>query len=182
MSAGADVLIGKMIGHRRGVPHALFRANEPNATLWTKPLMSSLTPHKLFRRSFLDDHGLRFPEGKRRLEDHVFVVKAYFLASTISVLGDYPCYHHIRREDDSNAAFQRVDPADYFGYVREVHRHHRGSTPSPVPNVTIVLERPFSHEMLGRLVRKRAFGIGAARHRAVTVQRGPQADARAVPA
>lgn len=164
--AEADVLIGKMIGHKRGVPHALFRSNERNATLWNKPLMSSLTPHKLFRRSFLDAHGLRFPEGKRRLEDHVFVVQAYFLASKIAVLSDYPCYHHVRREDDSNAAYQRVDPALYFSYVREVLDIIEAHT-EPGPQRDHVLERPFGHEMLGRLVRKRAFGSAPADYRRV---------------
>lgn len=162
----ADVLIPKMIGHKRGVPHALFRTNEPDATLWTKPLMSSLTPHKLFRRSFLDGHALRFPEGKRRLEDHVFVVQAYFLASKIAVLSDYPCYHHVRREDNSNAAYQRVDPALYFSYVREVLDIIEAHT-EPGPDRDHVLERPFGHEMLGRLVRKRAFGSAPPEYRQI---------------
>jgi poly(ribitol-phosphate) beta-N-acetylglucosaminyltransferase len=155
--AGADVLIGKMIGHRRSVPHALFRENDSNATLWTKPLMSSLSPHKLFRRSFLDEHKLRFPEGKRRLEDHVFVVQAYLLASTIAVLGDYACYHHIRRDDESNAAYGLVDPAAYVGYVREVIDIIEAHT-EPGPKRDQVLERPFSQELLGRLTVPRRSG------------------------
>lgn len=155
--AGADVLIGKMIGHRRVVPRGLFRENDKDATLWSKPLMSSLSPHKLFRRRFLDDHRLRFPEGKRRLEDHVFVVQAYLLASKIAVLSDYPCYHHVRRDDDSNAAFGLVDPAIYLSYVREVIDVIEAHT-VPGPQRNHVLERPFTHEMLGRLSRPRRIG------------------------
>ena len=56
-------------------------------------LLGLLTPHKLFRRALLDEHGIRFPEGRRRLEDHLFVVHAYFHADGISVLADRPCYH-----------------------------------------------------------------------------------------
>lgn len=115
----ADIVIGKMIGHNRGVPMELFRRTVDRATLADTPLIDSLTPHKLFRKRFLDDHNLRFPEGKRRLEDHVFVVAAYFLAQTIAVLADYPCYHHISRDDASNAGFARIDPPSYYGYVRE---------------------------------------------------------------
>jgi poly(ribitol-phosphate) beta-N-acetylglucosaminyltransferase len=160
----SDVLIGKMVGHRRSVPHALFRVNAPNATLWTKPLMSSLTPHKLFRRSFLNQHSLRFPEGKRRLEDHVFVVQAYFLASKIAVLSNYPCYHHISREDASNAGLQQVDPAYYFGFVREVIDIIEAHT-EPGEQRDHVLERPFSHEMMGRVTRRSAFAAMPADYR-----------------
>src|SRR3712207_7686009 len=43
-----------------------------------------LSPHKLFRRTLLDENGIRFPEGRRRLEDHPFVMHAYFHARSRS--------------------------------------------------------------------------------------------------
>ncbi|MFF9488847.1 glycosyltransferase family 2 protein [Streptomyces sp. NPDC014676] len=116
---GADVVVGKMAGRNRGVPVELFRRNRPRATVGNAPLIDSLTPHKMFRREFLDRIGLRFPEGRRRLEDHVFVTEAYLRAGNVSVLSDYVCYYHIRRDDASNAGFQRFDPAGYFGNLRE---------------------------------------------------------------
>ncbi|MET9088645.1 glycosyltransferase family A protein [Streptomyces sp. NPDC004237] len=115
----ADLIIGKMAGKGRPVPVELFRRNHPRATVDNAPLMDSLTPHKMLRRSFLDRIGLRFPEGRRRLEDHVFVAEAYLRASNISVLGDYVCYYHIKRDDASNAGFQRFDPVGYFANLRE---------------------------------------------------------------
>jgi hypothetical protein len=153
----ADILLPKMVGHNRSVPSELYRENHPYATLLTAPLMSSLTPHKLFRRSFLAREGLRFPEGRRRLEDHVFVVAAYLRASRIAVLADYPCYHHIRRGDDANAGYGQIDPVSYFGYLREVlDVIERDSEPGEVRET--VLTRPFIGEMLGRVSRQRAFG------------------------
>ncbi|MEU3557737.1 glycosyltransferase family 2 protein [Streptomyces fragilis] len=123
----ADVVIGKMAGKGRPVPVELFRRNHPRATVENAPLMDSLTPHKMFRRAFLDRIGLRFPEGRRRLEDHVFVAEAYLRAETISVLSDYVCYYHVKRDDASNAGFQRFDPVGYFKNLREaldvVERH-----------------------------------------------------------
>ncbi|WP_328420067.1 glycosyltransferase family 2 protein [Streptomyces sp. NBC_00443] len=116
---GADVVVGKMAGKGRGVPVELFRRNHPRATVDNAPLIDSLTPHKMFRRAFLDDIGLRFPEGRRRLEDHVFVTEAFLRASNISVLSDYVCYYHVRRDDASNAGFQRFDPGGYFKNLRE---------------------------------------------------------------
>ncbi|MFJ8533608.1 glycosyltransferase family 2 protein [Streptomyces sp. NPDC093591] len=124
---GADVVVGKMAGKGRGVPVELFRRDHPRATVENAPLIDSLTPHKMFRRAFLDDIGLRFPEGRRRLEDHVFVTEAYLRASNVSVLSDYVCYYHVRRDDASNAGFQRFDPGGYFKNLREaldvVERH-----------------------------------------------------------
>jgi hypothetical protein len=155
--ARADILIAKMIGHKRGVPRALFRANDPDATLWSRPLMSSLTPHKLFRRSFLNANALRFPEGKRRLEDHVFVVEAYFRASKVAILSDYVCYHHIRREDDGNAAYEGLDMAAYYRYVREVIAIIKANT-EPGPKRDAILDRPFSQEMMARVTRPGDFG------------------------
>ncbi len=116
---GADVVVGKMAGKGRSVPVELFRRNRPYANVENAPLIDSLTPHKMFRRAFLDDIGLRFPEGRRRLEDHVFVTEAYLRAANVSVLSDYVCYYHVRRDDDANAGFQRFDPGGYFKNLRE---------------------------------------------------------------
>jgi poly(ribitol-phosphate) beta-N-acetylglucosaminyltransferase len=119
MEHDADVLIGKMAGLNRKVPQDLFRKTKPRASLADTPLMDSMTPHKLFRKEFLNRHGIRFPEGRRRLEDHYFVVKAYLLARNVSIYADYTCYYHIRRSDESNAAFDTIDWGGYFGNLRE---------------------------------------------------------------
>ncbi|MGW2517011.1 glycosyltransferase family 2 protein [Streptomyces sp. NPDC001617] len=116
---GADVIVGKMAGKGRQVPVELFRKNRPRASVENAPLIDSLTPHKMFRKAFLDETGLRFPEGRRRLEDHVFVVEAYLRAANVSVIGDYVCYYHIRRDDEANAGIQQFDPVGYFKNLRE---------------------------------------------------------------
>ncbi|OIJ68876.1 glycosyltransferase family 2 protein [Streptomyces mangrovisoli] len=115
----ADVVVGKMAGKNRSVPVELFRVNRPHASVENAPLIDSLTPHKMLRRDFLDRIELRFPEGRRRLEDHVFVTEAYLRADNVSVLSDYVCYYHIGRDDASNAGFQRFDPVGYFKNLRE---------------------------------------------------------------
>ncbi|MET7683724.1 glycosyltransferase [Streptomyces sp. NPDC005423] len=115
----ADVIVGKMAGKGRPVPLELFRENRPHANVGNAPLIDSLTPHKMFRKAFLDKHNLRYLEGRRRLEDHVFVTEAYLRADNVAVLSDYLCYYHVKREDASNAGFQRFDPAGYFKNLRE---------------------------------------------------------------
>ena len=116
----ADIVIGKVVGHGKRVPHALFRRNRSDVGVEWGPLLGLLTPHKLFRKALLDQHGIRFPEGRRRLEDHMFVVHAYFHAERISVLADYPCYHWVLRADVPNASYRPFDPAGYYQNVREV--------------------------------------------------------------
>ncbi|GAB2452812.1 glycosyltransferase family 2 protein [Streptomyces incanus] len=155
---GADVVVGKMAGKNRSVPVELFRRNHPRATVGNAPLIDSLTPHKMFRRAFLDEIGLRFPEGRRRLEDHVFVTEAYLRAANVSVLSDYVCYYHIRRDDASNAGFQRFDPAGYFTNLREaldvVERH---TEPGPVRDR--LFRRWLRVEMVERLRGRRLLGL-----------------------
>jgi glycosyltransferase involved in cell wall biosynthesis len=130
---GADVVIGKMAGQGRNVPVELFRHNRPRASVADAPLIDSLTPHKMFRRAFLDEIGLRFPEGRRRLEDHVFVTEAFLRAANVSVIGDYVCYYHVRRDDASNAGFQPFDPIGYFKNLREaLDVVERYTEPGPV--------------------------------------------------
>ncbi|MGN6743168.1 MAG: glycosyltransferase family 2 protein [Amnibacterium sp.] len=56
-----------------------------------------MTPHKLFRRAFLEEHDLTFQEsedGRRILwEDVRLVMAAYRHARVVSVLADTPVYH-----------------------------------------------------------------------------------------
>jgi poly(ribitol-phosphate) beta-N-acetylglucosaminyltransferase len=116
----ADIVIGKVVGHGKRVNRSPFRKNVHGQPFDSVALLGVLTPHKLFRRRFLDEHGIRFPEGKLRLEDHMFVVPAYFKAERISVLADRPVYHWVRREEKTNASSQRFDAEGYFENVREV--------------------------------------------------------------
>jgi len=121
LSDDADIVVGKVVGHGKFVPRGLFAANRRRVTLAEWPvLLGLLTPHKLFRRTLLDEQGIRFPEGRRRLEDHMFVVHAFFHARAVSVLADYPCYHWVRRDAEANASYRPFEPVGYFQNVREV--------------------------------------------------------------
>ncbi len=115
----SDVVLPKMGGLGRPVPHHVFSHTRAKVTLSNSPIMDSLTPHKLFRRAFLDQHHIRFPEGKRRLEDHLFVVTAYLLAERIGIYADSTCYIHIAPEDASNAGFRKIDWEGYFDNLAE---------------------------------------------------------------
>ncbi|HEY6609240.1 MAG TPA: glycosyltransferase [Candidatus Limnocylindria bacterium] len=117
----ADVVIGKEVAHGSfGVPLIQFARSIDDEPFPSDVLVALLTPHKLFRRSMLDERGIRFPEGRRRLEDHHFVIQAYFAARRISILADYPCYHWIERREKANATHSRIDPVGYYANMREI--------------------------------------------------------------
>ena len=103
----SDVVIPKLVGvGGRKVPRVLFKHNIVDAKLGKDDILAILTPHKLFRTAMVREHGIRFPEGKVRLEDHFFVVSAYFAAKRISVYADNVCYYWMRRADVGNASFR----------------------------------------------------------------------------
>jgi glycosyltransferase involved in cell wall biosynthesis len=129
---GSDVVIGREVRVGRGPLAAnLFAENRPKADLSWEPLWSVRTPHKMFRRQFLIDSGVRFPEGPRRLEDHAFIVPVYFAASTISVLADYPCYYWVFHDDREHSS-AGIDPDTYYPFLEEVlDRIEEHTTPGP---------------------------------------------------
>jgi len=114
VSCGSDVVLPKMAGLQRRVPRVVFNETVRSCTITDSAIMDSLTPHKLFRRAFLDEHHIRFPEGRRRLEDHFFVVTCYLLAKVISIYADYTCYFHILRRDMANAGFRNPNWRRYY--------------------------------------------------------------------
>jgi glycosyltransferase involved in cell wall biosynthesis len=116
----ADVVVGREVGHGRRVPRELFRRNVVDARIGREPLLRLMTPHKLFRRSLLEAHRIRFPEGRRRFEDHVFVLRAFFASRRTAILADYPCYHWVTRADGQNASDQYEEPDAYYAALRDV--------------------------------------------------------------
>jgi poly(ribitol-phosphate) beta-N-acetylglucosaminyltransferase len=118
-TCGSDIVLPKMAGLQRRIPRVVFARTIRRCTISDSAIMDSLTPHKLFRRDFLEEHQIRFPEGKRRLEDHVFVVTGYLLAKVVSIYADYTCYFHIRRVDLANAGFRKTNWRGYFNNLAD---------------------------------------------------------------
>ncbi|MDX6723088.1 MAG: poly(ribitol-phosphate) beta-N-acetylglucosaminyltransferase, partial [Solirubrobacteraceae bacterium] len=115
----ADIVIGKVVGHGGRRTAQLSRVDRHGLDAADVPL-GLLTPHKLFRRALLEEHAIRFPEGEQRLEDHLFVVPAFFAAGRISVLVSHPVYHWVLRADRENSSSRRAAPDAHFVAVREL--------------------------------------------------------------
>lgn len=146
----SDIVIGKVASNFRPVPQHLFRHNVEACTIRDTPLISSLTPHKLFRTAFLREHGIEFPEGRVRLEDQLFMVRAYLVARTVSILADTVCYLYARRDDGGNAGLGKADPVEYFGNLREILSVVVANT-EPGPFRTELLSRFYKTGMIDRL-------------------------------
>ncbi|WP_299527431.1 glycosyltransferase [uncultured Streptomyces sp.] len=124
---GSDIVMGKMAGTMVG-PSAVFRRSRERCTVEDAPLIETLTAHRMFRREFLVEHDLRFPEGYWRMEDLLFMVQAYPKAKTVSILADYPCYFWNRREDGGNHSTAAYDLVEDYGRLRTVIGALRDST------------------------------------------------------
>ncbi len=119
---GSDIVYGKVVRTGRPTPYwALARRDVPDADV-TGEVLTSRTVHKLYRRRWLLDLGARFPEGRVRLEDHVFMAQVLPHARTVSVLASYPCYRWIHRPDGTNSSDLVVDPAVYWEFYSAVLR------------------------------------------------------------
>ncbi|MDO8152703.1 glycosyltransferase family 2 protein [Isoptericola sp. b408] len=110
----SDVVLGKMQGMGgRGQPSTTFRRTVLDADLARDHLFHAMTPHKLFRRSHIERHGLRFPEDISVGEDVLFVAAAELKARRIAILADRPYYLWRLRDDGghlsrSGAGFETI--------------------------------------------------------------------------
>ncbi|KOG36464.1 glycosyltransferase [Streptomyces resistomycificus] len=142
----SDIVLGKVIGTMQG-PSSLFRRTVEQCTVEDTPLMDSLTPHKMFRRDFLLDEGITFPEGPVRLEDQLFMARAYVRAKRVSILGDHPCYVWNRRDDGGNTSSRASTPETYYGHLRTVVEEIKANT-RPGPLQDHLLRRSYRVELL----------------------------------
>jgi glycosyltransferase involved in cell wall biosynthesis len=153
-SCGSDVVLPKMAGLQRRIPRVIFKETIRQCSISDSSIMDSLTPHKLFRRDFLNEHQIRFPEGKRRLEDHHFVVTSYLLAKVVSIYADYSCYFHIRRVDAANAGLRKTDWRGYFDNLADAIDVVVANT-DPGAERDRIFRRWLQVEMVQRLTRRR---------------------------
>lgn len=116
----SDVVLGRIRGVGRTAAAGPFRQNVEGGDIYSTKAVWSLTAHKLFRRSLVAEHGLRFAEGVRLAEEQIFIVPAYFAAKSISVVADYDCYYLMLREGFPHLTQQGPDPEVFYAGIRKV--------------------------------------------------------------
>jgi hypothetical protein len=116
----ADVVYPKVVRRGLSTPYwELAHRDVEVADLVGDQLVVSRSVHKLYRRSFLTAHGIRFPEGRVRLEDHHFMGQVLSRRPRVSIVASRPGYVWIHRPDKTNTSTMPVDLTVYFGYVAQ---------------------------------------------------------------
>ncbi len=117
--AGADVVVGKEVRTGgRTIGLEAFRASHDDAHVTRDHVFSVSTPHRMFRRAFLEEHDIRFDESLRRLEDVHLLAHAEVHGPVTAVVADHPCYQWVIH--GSNNSLRHPDPVEYFGAARSV--------------------------------------------------------------
>jgi poly(ribitol-phosphate) beta-N-acetylglucosaminyltransferase len=144
----SDLVVARRVGNRHTGPFAIFERGD-FCTTWreTPAVFSNMTCQKLFRRSFLREQRIRFPEGRVRLEDFIFMTQAYLKAERISVIGTRPCYIFDRRDDQANITATPPDEDDYWRSVERIIEMISELTPEG-PERDLALERVVCSELI----------------------------------
>lgn len=104
----ADIVLGRLVGAGgRGVNQAVYApGNRDDINLVNSALPWALSNTKLFRRSLLEEHQIRYPEELRSGSDQPFTIRAVVAARRIAVRADYEFYYAVRRKDSSNITYR----------------------------------------------------------------------------
>ncbi|WP_375501441.1 FkbM family methyltransferase [uncultured Jatrophihabitans sp.] len=153
----ADVVMVRPVGSRRQMPQAVFDRGD-RCTNWreTPGVFTSLTCQKLFRRDFLRERGLRFGEGRVRLEDFQFMVAAYLRAERVSIVGSRPCYVFERRTDGGHLTQTRATEDEYFASVEKILDIVLAET-EPGPHQDMAFDRLIRAELVSHVSRPALF-------------------------
>ena len=110
----ADIVLGRLVGTGgRHVDQAVYApGNRDDIDLVDSALPWALSNTKLFRRSLIEEHGIRYPEQLRSGSDQPFTIRAVVAARRIAVRADYVFYYAARRTDSSNITY-RTSLADF---------------------------------------------------------------------
>ncbi len=102
---GSDVVCVKLVGTGgREIGHELFRENDPDIGFPDqRPYLTANT--KLFRRSVIEEHRVRYQEDIRIASDQTFTIEAMYRSARISVLGDYDYYYAVLRPEGGNVMY-----------------------------------------------------------------------------
>ena len=126
---GADVVAGRVVR---------VNLTKDKESLWAKDLFAAravyhgvrdnpmiffdpLSTNKIYRREFLDRHGIRFPEGVH-YEDSLFSTKVYCLAETIAIIPNLVYLWRVVEDAEERSITQRRYEFENFRDRVAVHR------------------------------------------------------------
>lgn len=97
-----------------------FLADVPCAAPDDVQALIPMTPHKLYRREFLRNAGIRFPEGQRILwEDIYFNTEMLAHDARVATWSRTPFYHWVSTGSNTSTTFGR-DPKEFWWNLRHL--------------------------------------------------------------
>ncbi len=151
----SDVIIGKYAeGKMYNGTQVPFKngKNIKDASIITDHVLSTLAPHKMYRRAMLNQYDVRFPDSSYIPveEDQVFNMKAYSVSRKISILADKDYYYWNQREDFGNlgksSSYTYNEPWKYLNILSEVFNIIESS-----PNWSLAQQSKLKAMYIGRL-------------------------------
>lgn len=111
-----------------------------------------MTPHKLYRRSFLLDHGIRFREGRRvQWEDIYFNIDVYSHTDRLGVLASQPFYHWVTGSGTNSSASYAATPDNFLDHLASVYEHIEAS-PLDEASAAYMKAHHYGHRILHAMV------------------------------
>lgn len=151
----SDVIIGKYAeGKMYNGTQVPFKngTNIKNASIITDHILSTLAPHKMYRRVMLNQYDVIFPDSTYIPveEDQVFNMKAYSVSRKISILADKDYYYWNQREDFGNlgksSSYTYNEPWKYLNILSGVFNIIETS-----PNWSLAQQSKLKAMYIGRL-------------------------------
>jgi glycosyltransferase involved in cell wall biosynthesis len=129
VAQGADVVSGKEVRSNQWFAYWAAFLRDIGASEPKRPqTLSPWTTHKLFRRSLLLEHGIRFPEGARVLWEDVMVdMEVYGATDRIAVLASEPFYLWVHTPGTNASSAYGHDVDRYSRAVEQLFDRIEGS-------------------------------------------------------
>lgn len=130
---GHDIVTGNFLrfnGRRTwsiGIPEFIFKNIDGNIDETSLAENKVLTWdmflwNKLFKRSFLNEHNVRFPNQNLTYQDNLFSIQAYTYSKTVGILTDYVYFWRSRDSKSSiTQVFTKKWVSDRFTILNMVH-------------------------------------------------------------
>lgn len=129
----SDVIFGKYVGvNGRVVPQSQFqKGNRDKADIMADNLVFTLAPHKMFKRSFVQENGFKYNPKAVVGEDQLFVMQCYITAKVITVLADYDYYFVVSR-GETNLSLKYFPAENFYVSFNEIMTFIEDSDLSPI--------------------------------------------------
>lgn len=145
-TTGSGVVLCKLgafgDGPPRAVPSKPFAKSRYAVDFIESKANSTLSVQKLFRRSIIDEHDIRFPMGFAIGEDQPFALKAFLHSPHVSILADKPYYWLRHRGDGTNVTSRGQTPRKHLDRILSLISTIEENT-EPGLRRDVLLRRPF---------------------------------------